>query len=252
MDVQQWFGAAQQVLFVHAHPDDETIATGGVLAALAAERREPAVITLTRGERGEVGPAELAHLQGSAELGGYRAEERRRALAVLGVQRSGFLGSDPVRAVGLDPREYLDSGMEWAEDGFAAPAPDAGPQSLSAAPVIDLIADLIAAVAVWEIDAIVSYDALGGYRHPDHVRAHQLARAVARGVQIPFWEIVTDRTPGVDPERVEHYDIVPWLEQKRTALGEYATQLSVEGNDMVHVGGQRQPIDTVERFQRLD
>ncbi len=252
MSALQWFDSASRVLFVHAHPDDETIATGGVLAALADAGHEPALVTLTRGERGEVRPGEFAHLQGTEELAAHREGELARALTALELERHAFLGTPPARAEGLPPRSYADSGMEWAEDGLAAPAPDAGPQSLSAAPVAELIADLIAAAAHWGAEAVVSYDALGGYRHPDHVRAHQLAAAVAAGLQIPFWEIVTDHTPGVDPGDVEHCDIGPWLGRKRAALRAHETQLSVEGDEIVHVGGQRQPIDAIERFHRLD
>ena len=43
-----------RVVAVHAHPDDEAITTGGVLADLAARGADVTVITCTLGEQGEV------------------------------------------------------------------------------------------------------------------------------------------------------------------------------------------------------
>ena len=43
-----------RVAAVHAHPDDESITTGGVLADLAARGADVTVITCTLGEEGEV------------------------------------------------------------------------------------------------------------------------------------------------------------------------------------------------------
>lgn len=264
VDPAEWFDGRGRVLFVHAHPDDETITTGGVLAALAAAGREPGLVTLTRGERGEAAPGPYGELQGTDGLARHREGELAAALAALGVDRHAFLGAPPARAAGLEPRVYRDSGMEWAADGLAAPAPDAGPEALTSADAVDPLTDLIAVADAWDAEAIVSYDALGGYRHPDHVLAHRLARAVAHGLELPFWEIVGPREPGAGeegdaggdrPEPGSHepqpYDVSPWLDRKVAALRAHATQLTVDGDEIVHVGGQRQPVDRVEAFRRL-
>lgn len=253
MDVDQWFDGAERVLFVHAHPDDETIATGGTLAALAAAGRHPALVTLTRGERGEVTAGPFRELQGTDRLAPHRETELRAALAALGVERHAFLGEPPARAAGLERRVYRDSGMAWAPDGLAEAAPDAGPQALTSANAVDPLTDLIALADHWDARAIVGYDSIGGYRHPDHVLAHRLARAVAHGLELPFWEIVTPQSPAAEsgaPEPEAH-DVEPWLERKRAALRCHATQLAVDGDDLVHVGGQRQPVDRIEMFRRL-
>ena len=42
------------LLAIHAHPDDEVISTGGVLARAAAEGRRVKVLTCTDGKRGEI------------------------------------------------------------------------------------------------------------------------------------------------------------------------------------------------------
>lgn len=248
-----WFDGAQRILFVHAHPDDETIATGGILAALAAAQRRPMLVTLTRGERGEVVAGSHTALQGTAELARHREGELAAALHELSVDQHAFLGTPPARAGELPARHYADSGMVWAADGLAEAAPDAGTEALTSANVVDPLTDLIALADVWAVDAVVSYDEIGGYRHPDHVLAHRLASSMAHGLELPFWEIVRDAEAPVGDSAfaVEAYDIEPWITHKLAALRQHATQLTVDGSDIVHVGGQRQPVSRVEHVRRL-
>lgn len=266
-DPTTWFDGARRVLFVHAHPDDETIVTGGTLAALAEAGAEPGLVTLTRGERGEVTPGPFASLAGTAQLAAHRETELAAALFMLGVDRHAYLGTPPARAAGHAPRTYADSGMSWGAGGLATASPDATPDALTRASAIEPLNDLLAVAAEWDTEAIVSYDSIGGYGHPDHVFAHRLGRAVAHGLDLPFWEIVSDAASagaeGTDPlsdeigeavedsEDVAAYDVGPWSERKLAALRSHATQLAVAGDTIVHVGGQRQPIDLIERFRRL-
>lgn len=56
-------GLDATLLFVHAHPDDETLVTGATMAAYAQGGAKVVVLTCTRGELGEVIPPELAHLE---------------------------------------------------------------------------------------------------------------------------------------------------------------------------------------------
>lgn len=253
MNVDEWFGGAARVLFVHAHPDDETIATGGTIAALAASSRLPAVVTLTRGEQGEVVDGPFSSLQGTKELAVHREHELAAALRELGADQHAFLGAPPARAADLNPRIYEDSGMVWAADGLAEAAPEAGADALTSANAVDALSDLIALADFWAVDAVVSYDELGGYRHPDHVLAHRLAFAVAQGLDLPFWEIVRDPLSPVGESMfaVETYAIEPWFAQKLSALRQHATQLVIDEDDIVHVGGQREPVSRVEHFRRL-
>lgn len=252
MTVTSWFAGASRVLFVHAHPDDETIATGGTLAALAESGRQPALVTLTRGERGETAPGPHGVFAGPDELAAYRETELAAALRELGVEQHAFLGTPPARAAGLQRRNYRDSGMVWAADGLAEAAPDAGDAALSSANAVDPLTDLIALADAWNIEAVVSYDSIGGYRHPDHVLAHRFAAAAAHGLELPFWEIVRDaKSPvGDSAFEVETHDVSAWVDRKRAALTRHATQLTVSGDDIVHVGGQRHPIGTLEHFRR--
>ena len=101
------------VLFVHAHPDDETLATGGLIAELAARGVRVAVLTAMRGEQGEVVEGPLSALTGTPELTAHREGEVAAACATLGVRHHAFLGSPDARAAGRPPRRYTDSGMAW-------------------------------------------------------------------------------------------------------------------------------------------
>lgn len=279
-DVSEWFDGLSRVLFVHAHPDDETITTGGTLAALAEAGREPLLVTLTRGEQGEVVPGPLEGLVAAHGLAVVRQNELQTAIAMLGLERHAFLGVPPARAEGLSPTIYEDSGMAWIADGLAGPASDAGPDALTSVPTVEPLHDLLAAAYQAGVQAVVSYDEGGGYGHPDHVFAHRAGRAVAAALEIPFWQIAAE--PLAEPDSAQHpatvalaadrlapevggdprpiieaHDITPWLDRKLAALRAFATQLTLEpseaeaGFDIVHVGGQRHPVSTVERFERL-
>lgn len=253
-DPTTWFDGIERLLFVHAHPDDETLATGGVLAGLAAAGREPALVTLTRGEQGEVVEGPFASLQGTASLARHREAELAHALAMLGVERHAFLGTPPARAEGLEPRAYEDSGMQWGDDGFAIAGETSSQLALTRANAFEPIKDLLTAAEAWGVRGVVSYDERGGYGHPDHVFAHRIARAVAHGLEIPFWEVIDfEMSPASALESAEDvYDITPWLERRTAALRSHGTQMTVVSDtEVVHVGGQPMTLPIVERFRKL-
>src|SRR5262249_61732777 len=87
-------GGRPGLLFVHAHPDDESIGTGATMAKYAAEGVPVTLVTCTLGELGEIIPAELAHLADGPEnrLGEYRRAELAAACTALGVSDHRFLG----------------------------------------------------------------------------------------------------------------------------------------------------------------
>lgn len=247
----EWFRGVGPILFVHAHPDDETIVTGGTLAGLAASGLEPALVTCTRGEQGEVREGPFAELEGTSALAAHRKGELQTALAMLGVTRHAMLGTQPARAAGLDARTYEDSGMKWGPDGFAIAGDAVTEHALTRADAVEPITDLLALADAWGIRGIVSYDQRGGYGHPDHVFAHRIARAVAHGLEIPFWEIAL---PGAAGEpNVEVYDVSEWWQRKVAALRAYSTQLEVLSEEEIeHVGGQRMTLDRAEYFRELE
>src|SRR2546430_14126573 len=84
----------QRILFVHAHPDDESIGTGATMAYYAARGAHVTLVTCTLGEEGEIHVPELARLEAAQadQLGGYRLTELRAACAALGVADHRLLG----------------------------------------------------------------------------------------------------------------------------------------------------------------
>jgi len=140
---------------LHAHPDDETITTGGTMARASAEGHRVVLIVATNGQYGE-SPDDLTE---GETLADRRQAETIRSAEVLGVHRVEFL-------------DYKDSGMTgW--DG------NADPESFHMADV-DEAGERVAAILREEsADVFTIYDWHGNYGHPDHVKVHHVgARAV--------------------------------------------------------------------------
>jgi N-acetyl-1-D-myo-inositol-2-amino-2-deoxy-alpha-D-glucopyranoside deacetylase len=237
MKVTELFAPTERVVLFHAHPDDETLATGPLILALRAAGNPVAVVTATRGEEGEA-TAAFAALP-AASFVAQRECELRRALEDLGVSERAWLGTPPARAAGRAPRRYRDSGMWWASPGVAGPSADAAPDALALAPVAEAAADLEAFLIGFGADVLISYDELGGYQHPDHVACHRIAAAVD-GVR--FVQVVSPARHG-EPGQV----VVDAPEQAgrwRTALADYPSQFELLGDQVRHVGGQVQPLTT--------
>lgn len=235
----------ERVLFVHAHPDDETISTGGTIALLGDAGVQVSVLTCTRGELGEVVDGPLAHLANDSNaLTAHRIGELDKALKILGVQDHWFLGENGARKHGLAERRYLDSGMAWL-DGRAIPAAHSDPNSFCAADPDEIEEDLVAAILSANPDLVISYDAGGGYGHPDHMRAAEVSRSAAELLGIPFSQVVPESDHGLATDVV---DISAALDRKKQALRAYASQLTVKGGSIVHSGGQEQEISTVEAY----
>lgn len=183
-----------RLLFVHAHPDDETLTCGATIAHHVAVGDDVHVLTCTLGEEGEVIPPELAHLEGAAgdPLGLWRREELREAMRRLGGAHA-VLGEDP--ASGASSR-YRDSGMAGMPAAHH-------PRAFAAAPVGEAAALVAQHLRSVRPDVVVTYDEHGGYGHPDHVQTHRVTMA-ALAALVPaerpalVFEIRTPRSWAVD------------------------------------------------------
>ncbi|HET8590056.1 MAG TPA: N-acetyl-1-D-myo-inositol-2-amino-2-deoxy-alpha-D-glucopyranoside deacetylase [Nakamurella sp.] len=159
------------MLAVHAHPDDESITMGGTLARYAALGMPVTLVTATLGEEGEAMHDVLAGLTAGAadQLGGYRLAELGAACRALGVTDRRMLG-------GLG--RFRDSGMAGSE---SARHPRAFCRAGSGGPDHDeAVAALTEVIGRLRPRVVLTYDADGGYGHPDHVAAHQVAVAAVR------------------------------------------------------------------------
>jgi N-acetyl-1-D-myo-inositol-2-amino-2-deoxy-alpha-D-glucopyranoside deacetylase len=150
-----------------------------------------------------------------------------------------YLGDPDARWSGRGERRYLDSGMAWGARG-AQPTGDVDPASLDGADFGDVAADVAAVLLDVSPTAVVSYDARGGYGHPDHIRAHDAARRAAEVYGVPFYSVSYRGDIVVD--------VRPVLDRKRAALAAYRSQLTLDGDTIVFPGGQRRPLATLERY----
>ncbi|MEZ0068105.1 N-acetyl-1-D-myo-inositol-2-amino-2-deoxy-alpha-D-glucopyranoside deacetylase [Streptacidiphilus sp. MAP12-20] len=211
------------LLAVHAHPDDESLWTGGVLAQHAERGRTTAVVTCTDGELAD---------GSSAAAPGTRVKELAGALDVLGVAESSVL-------------PYRDSGHLGAGEG-----------SLCAAPFDEVVARLVERIRALRPSAVVTYDAAGISMHPDHIRVHRavlaaveaaasphlapdagpawavsslwlatIAESLVRGAaELGFEAASTPCTP--DAGIAAAVDVRPWLDVKWSAVRAHASEFA--------------------------
>ncbi|WP_063763807.1 PIG-L deacetylase family protein [Actinoplanes subtropicus] len=152
----------------HAHPDDESLLTGGTLARAAAEGHRVVLVVATLGEAG--GAA------GGRELGARREAELHRAAEALGCARVAVLG-------------YRDSGLNGD-----SPSTAGDPPRFVDVPVEPAAAGLIEILRAERADVLTGYDANGGYGHPDHRHLHLVARYAAAAARTPvLLEATVDR-----------------------------------------------------------
>lgn len=238
-----------RVVAVHAHPDDEAIATGGALFQLARRGADVTVVTCTLGEEGEVIGSTWAGLVASEsdQLGGFRTAELAASLSILGV-RGIYLGG---------AGRFRDSGM------VGSPA-HANPRAFvnSGTLAVDLLADVLADIRP---HLVITYGPDGGYGHPDHIHAHEITHAAAARVAVPrlLWAVsdLAASTAAVDridvvPEGwtradaaylenqgVDKHDFVVELsstdlDAKREAMRAHATQVWIADGRVSHTNPQ--------------
>jgi N-acetyl-1-D-myo-inositol-2-amino-2-deoxy-alpha-D-glucopyranoside deacetylase/mycothiol S-conjugate amidase len=140
----------QSLIFVGAHPDDESFGPGGTLARYAAAGAKVYYACATRGE---VGEASAEHLTGFASTGDMRWSEMVCAGKALGLTDVIHLG-------------YRDSGMPGSPNNRAAGA-------LAAAPLDEVTGRVVKVLRELRPQVVVTFDPIGGYRHPDHIAIHQ-------------------------------------------------------------------------------
>lgn len=249
-------------LFVHAHPDDESSSTGATMAALAAAGAQVHLLTMTRGEMGEVIDPTLKHLEaenpantdGGEALGRLRTAELHQALAALGVEHHTFLGQG-ASALPDTPTVYRDSGMTWGDDGRAAANPLAAPDCLTRLPLTTQAEAIATLLRQLRPDVLVTYDADGGYGHPDHKRTYEAVTAaleLVKGTDAhpgAVWGIEGDADPAdTRQQAVIHGD----LARKREAMRAHTTQITITGETTFEYSNRvSQPITAIETYRLL-
>lgn len=191
-------GRSARLLFVHAHPDDESLATGVAIAHHVAAGDAVHVLTCTLGEQGEVIPTELAHLDADHEdtLGEFRRDELRGAMTAIGAY-STVLGED--QSAGRLSR--------WRDSGMAGMPSAHDPRAWVRSDDAQAVAAVAAVIDAVDPDVVVTYDAHGGYAHPDHIRTHEVTRRA-----------VADMDEGSRPALFGTFTPRSWAQEDREVL----------------------------------
>ena len=137
------------LIFVGAHPDDESFNVGATLAHYALTGVKVYYICATRGEVGNAKPEKIKRFSTIREL---RSAELESAAKVLGL-------TDVIHL------NYRDSGMTGWED-------NKHPLALISVPLEEVIGKLVGIFRKLKPDIVITFDPIGGYRHPDHIITH--------------------------------------------------------------------------------
>lgn len=165
-----------RLLCVLAHPDDESLGTGGAIAACAASGVATYVVTATRGERGRFGDAPSP---GPEIVGRTREAELRAAAAELGVREVTVLG-------------YPDGGLERVDR-------------------VEAVARITQHVRRIQPQVVVTFGPDGAYGHPDHIAISQMATAALVCAADPSYRVdgAEDR-----PHRASKLYYIAWSAAK--------------------------------------
>ena len=180
---------------VHAHPDDETIGTGGTMATSVRAGRRVVLVTCTRGEMGEIVVPDMDTPDNHRRLGEIRAGELERAMDALGVtewENLGYRDSDMMGRTG-----NLDARCFWQAD------------------LDEAIGRLVFLVRTYQPDVMTTYNDFGGYGHPDHIRTHLVAVGAFARAGDPAWypEQVAPEHGGTGAPAAEG-GLAPWTPAK--------------------------------------
>jgi LmbE family N-acetylglucosaminyl deacetylase len=140
------------ILAVLAHPDDESFGLGGTLALYARRGEATYLICATRGEAGTV---DAEHLNGFKDTAELRTHELMQAAKVLGLNEVFFLG-------------YRDSGMPGTEE-------NQHPDAQINHSIEEVAGKIVHYIRQLKPDIVLTFDPIGGYRHPDHIHIHHAA-----------------------------------------------------------------------------
>jgi len=144
------------LMVVHAHPDDESIGTGGILAKYSSQGANTVLVYGTRGEVGEILNPDFVPPSPGMQIKDIRAKELRKAVKALGVKSVYYLG-------------YRDSGMPGSPENHH-------PQAFAQADMKEATRMLVNIIRRVHPHVIVTYNEKGFYGHPDHIMANKVTQ----------------------------------------------------------------------------
>ena len=220
------------ILTVLAHPDDETFGMGGTLALYAKKGVEIHLVCATRGEVGNMDP-EL--MKGYSTIGEVREAELKCAASELGLKAVYFL-------------DYRDLGMPGSPDNVH-------PQALAAAPLEDVAKKVAGYIRLLKPQVVLTFDPIGGYRHPDHIAIHRATVEAFRIASDPDF-IDPDGLPPYQPQRL-FFQTMPRSFLKmavfmvRLTGGNPRAYGQNKDIDLVSIANERFPVHAVINYQQF-
>ncbi|MEO5965500.1 MAG: PIG-L family deacetylase [Candidatus Limnocylindrales bacterium] len=183
------------LMTVHAHPDDETIGTGGTMARAVKAGHRVVLVTCTRGEMGEIVVPDMDTPQNHRRLGELRMVELENAMHALGVtewENLGYRDSDMMgRSGNRDARCFWQADLDEA------------------------IGRLVFLVRTFQPDVMTTYNDFGGYGHPDHIRTHLVAvGAFARAGDASWYPEQLAPEHGGTGAAIDEGGLAPWSPAK--------------------------------------
>jgi len=210
------------MLAVLAHPDDETFGMGGTLALYAQRGVDVHLVCATRGEVGEVAPH---FLEGFQSIGELREHELRCAAGNLGLAGVHFL-------------DYRDSGMPGSPDNHH-------PQALVAAPMNEVVAKVTGYIRKLRPQVVLTFDPIGGYRHPDHIAIHQATVKAFYAAGDP--QQYPDQGPAYQPQKLYYHTFprgwLSWMVRLMPLFGKDPRHFGQNGDiDLLELTGESFPV----------
>jgi mycothiol S-conjugate amidase len=218
---------------VHAHPDDESSKGAATMAKYVRTGAQVLVCTLTGGERGDILNPAMDRPEVKADLPNVRRAEMARARAILGVQQE-FMG-------------FADSGLPEGD-----PLPPLPEGCFALMPLETAAEPLVRAVRRFRPHVILAYDERGGYPHPDHIKAHEVAVRAFDAAADP--DAYPDQGPdvagdGTEPwQPLKLYYFVSFHAEKFTALHE---EMLRRGLDSPYTKIVEERLERAQRNERV-
>ena len=218
----------KRILSVLAHPDDEAFGMGGTLALYAMRGVEVYLACATLGEAGDIPPD---FLQSSSSSAALRESELDCSANVLALKQVFKLG-------------FRDSGMEGSPDNHH-------PDALVARPMEEVVERIAAVMRQVRPQVVLTFDPVGGYFHPDHIRVHQAT--------VLAFDRVRQELKATDPQALSrlYYHTMPKLSAKIAVfwmrlLGKDPRKIGRNKDiDLVQIASQSFPVHVKINYKKV-
>ena len=218
----------KRILSVLAHPDDEAFGMGGTLALYAMRGVEVYLACATLGEAGDIPPD---FLQSSSSSAALRESELDCSANVLALKQVFKLG-------------FRDSGMEGSPDNHH-------PDALVARPMEEVVERIAAVMRQVRPQVVLTFDPVGGYFHPDHIRVHQAT--------VLAFERVRQELDATDPQALSrlYYHTMPKSSAKIAVfwmrlLGKDPRKIGRNKDiDLVQIASQSFPVHVKINYKKV-